>query len=146
LGNADPFGDREIFNYWDGSNECYADPLVLQRELDKAGGENWTALLGMLKMGSGLAADVSKVGPDQAKANARQAGEAATELVSIVRKAFDVRPFKHEAGSATGLTDSECLDLLGQFFLYMQDLEEEATPSPSLPQSTASPTASSPTV
>lgn len=143
--SPDPFADRDIFEYWDGTATRHADPLVLQRELDKAGGENWTQLLGMLKLGSGIAVDVAKIGLEQAKANKKHANDAAAELVSIVRSAFQIEPFKHHGKSPSGLTDSECLDLLVDYFFYMQDLEEEATPSPSLPLSTASPTASSPT-
>lgn len=136
--------DRGIFSYFDGSRAVYADPLVLQRKLDEHGGDNWTGLLSLLKLAE--AVDPAKVGEAIAKQNAKTSKDAAEQLVELVRKVFAVSPFVVQGQDEfSGLTDMECLDLLGQYLLWMHEVAAEARPSSSSSSPSESIPANSPT-
>jgi hypothetical protein len=128
--------DRKIFPFHDGERERKADPLAVKGRLHKATGGRMQAhlkalqlaaqLSGAAEMSDAVAADLSD-----------KTFEAAEVLSGAVRSAFGVQPF-----DGGGLTDGECLDLLGRFIAYVADLEEQHRPLPSAPPSTECPAAS----
>jgi hypothetical protein len=115
---------RAIFSYWNGREAVWADPIVLQRDLDKHGGEHWTAHIDYLRLACRMEGkDLST--PLAAEQN-KAAEEAIEALAVLVRKAFGVETIK-DAG-IRGLTDAECIDLLAEFMAWMRQAEEDARP------------------
>ena len=119
---------RRIFKYHDGWGWRWADPIVLQRELDKAGGDNWTAHLDILRLV--CKQDASKLSPTLAAEQDKASDEAIEALAGIVRKAFRVQEVNRDG---YGLTEAECINLLAQFLTWMSEAEEDARPFPSSP-------------
>ena len=122
--------ERKIFRFHDGRQWRYVDPLVVQRDLDSNGGEGWPSLLGQLDQSFMADLPVSetltKIAQDASFAAAKQ-------LIDLTRKTFDVEPLSDNG--TKGLTDTECLELLGSYMLWMQQAEADARPLQSSPQS-----------
>jgi hypothetical protein len=115
------FGDgRRIFRYFDGRQYRWADPLVSNRALEKAG--DWFTLVGSLRAERQFSAD------DLGPALATDTDTVIEELAGIVREAFNVKPVGTADGKPEGLTDLECLRLLGDFVAFLKDVEEAWRP------------------
>jgi hypothetical protein len=121
---------RRIFRYFDGRSWRWADPIVLQRELDKAGGDGWTHHLDILRLAAKPPLDT--LSPTLADEQNKAAEEAIEALAAIVRKAFSVQPVNHDGD---GLAEAECISLLAQFLGWMSEAEADARPFRSSPGS-----------
>jgi hypothetical protein len=118
---------RDIFPYYDGHRRRWADPIALNRELDKAGGEHWAAHLDVLSISSKV--DELKLDPNMQRAQARAFDESTQDLVRIIRTAFALPAFDSHRG--IGLTEAECIDLLAAYLNWMAQAESDARPLPS---------------
>jgi hypothetical protein len=125
---------RRIFRYWNGTKWIWADPIVLQREIDKAGGDNWTANLDILRAATSF--DSSKLGPALLKEQSKAVEEAVAAIVGIVRKSFDAPAID---SSGKGVTEAECVNMLAQFTNWMSEAEIDARPFRNSPPPTDSP-------
>ena len=92
--------DRDIFEFWDGSENRRVDPLPLWYEI-------WQTedILGLLKRA------------------ANNEAESAIELVQLGRKWFSVSTYDPETGN--GLTELEVRNLLTRYFEYCQELKKK---------------------
>lgn len=118
--------DREIFSYRDGTRQRWADPLVIQRELDKQGGPNWSALSLVVTVPAG---EMFSKMPAEAQVQAvKESNEATDELAKLARAVFGCQALSDANGKPEGLTDSECLMLLARFIAFLADLEAAARP------------------
>jgi len=118
---------RLIFRYWDGLRGRWADPIALNRELDKAGGEHWAAHLDVLSISARI--DELKLDGNMQRNQAKALDESTQDLVRIVRTAFALPAF--ESSSGLGLTEAECIDLLAGYLNWMAQAESDTRPSPS---------------
>lgn len=96
---------RAIFRYWDGKRWRSADPLVAARRLITHETFDWET--------------------HPALAEAADDFEALQITVDAVREVFDVPAF--ESG---GLTQAECVELLGDFTEYLHGVKKNTSPSP----------------
>jgi hypothetical protein len=96
---------RAIFSYWDGKRWRAADPLVAARRLITHETFDWES--------------------HPALAEAADDFEALQITVDAVREVFDVPAF--ESG---GLTQAECVELLGDFTEYLHGVKKNTSPSP----------------
>jgi len=135
-----PQSGRNIFPYWDGSRRRWADPLVIQRDLDRHG-KNWSQLFSVLGIPGG---ELFEKMPPEAQASAiAEANAAVVELASLVRTVFGVEPLSDATGWPHGMTDAECLNLLARYLSFLGELGEQARPSPSSPSPSPEPSAAS---
>jgi hypothetical protein len=133
---------REIFRFWDGSKWRWADPIALNRELDKAGGEHWAAHLDVLSISFRI--DELKLDPNMQRNQATALDESTQDLVRIIRTAFALPAFDPRSG--LGLTEAECIDLLAGYLHWMAQAESDARPLPSSPPPTGPCPANSTTI
>lgn len=118
----DPFGggykprERLIYRYFNGSEVVAADPFPLQ--------------MGLLEK-EGLDQDL-KIMSSQSIPLTGENGTLGTvvEIVNHVRKVFQVEPYKNANGKESGLTDKECLELLGHFFGWLMTQKKSMPDSP----------------
>ncbi len=119
--------ERAIFAYHDGTRKRWADPLEIQRELKKQGGDNWMESIPALSRGGGIAA--SKLSPELRKAVEDGYAASLDKLTKMVRSVFGLPMFGTSInGKPVGLTDIECIDLLSDFLLWLSTLEQEYRP------------------
>lgn len=113
--------ERQIFHFWNGFADCSADPILIYRYLESDPDFDRETHLDQAGKGDMAAWEIS---------------------VKAVRRAFAVEPYDEG-----GLTELECLDLLGDFYTYLESLQKKTPNSASLQQSTAptSPNLSEPT-
>jgi hypothetical protein len=120
---------RQIFRYHDGSRYRYADPIVIDRESEKAF-PGWRAAIELLEV-----PDVPGGMPDNLAGKVEADRVRVLErLVSMVRAVFKVKEL-NERGR--GLSEAECLKLLTQYVLFEGRLVEAAGPFSNLPASVA---------
>lgn len=103
---------RQIFQYWDGYNKVFGDPLAIQNTLDFH--------------------PVYRA--DKHPQEAQQSKTAWDICVSAYREAFQLRPFDCTTGN--GLTDTEVCNLTVQFNLYLAALKKNIVETQTLMQST----------
>lgn len=116
---------RQIFRYHDGNRYRYADPIVIDRESEKAfpGWRSAIELLEVPDVPGGIPDNLAgKVEADRVRV--------LEQLVSMVRAVFAVKPLDV---SGRGLSEAECLKLLTQYVLFEGRLVEAAGPFSSLP-------------
>lgn len=122
--------ERAIFKYWTGSAYRWADPFEIQRALEKHGGKGWMSMLRGLDAGGGI--KLEKMSEPVRTAVVESFHHAVKQVADLVRLSFHVQPIGSiSAGSkvaVTGLTDSECVDLLASYLDFLADLEDEFRP------------------
>lgn len=120
---------RKIFEYHDGTRSRRADPLAVQRVINRKLGRRLDTHLknmGVLeRVPPALRPHLSEGVIDDMRAKEFDAAEA---LAAVTREAFGVKAL--EDG---GLSDAECLDLFARFYAYVAYLEEAARPLPDSP-------------
>jgi hypothetical protein len=103
---------RRIFKFWDGETTRGVDPLAVYRKM--------------------LAHPTFLHGTHY-----RLATEGDIEAIGItvgaVRDLFGVREWSFERH---GLTEGECLALIGEFFFYLESIKKNSSPKQTLPDST----------
>ena len=114
------WGDRSraIFVYHDGARRRRADPVAVGAALEAAEPEYLALLAEVNQPPAAL-----PPGPVRAELAARQRA-AAARLVAMARKAFGLA----QLSDAGGVTDGEALGVLTNYFLFMEDLADEARP------------------
>lgn len=115
---------RAIFVYYDGSRRRRADPVAVGAALEEAEPEYISLLAEINQPPAAL-----PPGPVRDELAARQRA-AAARLVAMARRAFGLPPLS----DADGVTDGEALGVLTQYFLFMEDLADEARPFATSPQ------------
>ncbi len=118
-------GRRGIFQYWDGTAWRYADPMVIVRGLQDHPRFSWSQHPVEVTRGD--------VGALKICADA-------------VRDVFGIGTFDGVMGS--GLTEQECLELLGTFSAYLTGVKKNGNPSLTSPAPTvpaSSPPSTEPT-
>lgn len=105
-------GDRCIFGFWDGTRWRRVDPLPVFRAIESDPEFNVSRDPGLYDRGD----------PD-----------ATARAVAAVKRAFGVETFDGERG----LTETECLLLLNEFWAYCGDVKKKASQQPTLPPPTA---------
>lgn len=113
---------RLIFRYWDGSKLRRGDPLEIYRALMDHPVFNWSVHPVLI--------DVE----DDEKTSL----EATAITAQAVRDAFRVRPLDNG-----GLCQSECVSLLAEFTLWVEDVKKKLSPSP-MPRPSMAPPSSPP--
>jgi hypothetical protein len=115
VGKRDAFGytagEREIFDYWDGSRVRLGDPLAIHRSLMTMPESEF---------------DI-KIDPDMTKLPNVKGLEATGRVVAAVRRAFKIPDLDHG-----GLTDGECMRLFCAFGDVIRELEDRNRPLASL--------------
>lgn len=107
---------RAIFQFWDGKQDRAADPMVIHRALLAHSEFNWETTPALIDVDNDhISSDALRVTADAA------------------RKAFGVPEF-----ASGGLTESELLQLLVQFSLYLTSLKKSTNPPQILPAATES--------
>lgn len=126
--SAGPFSERAraIFKYWDGVSWKWIDPFEVQRSLDKHGGKNWMELWSGMSLGGGV--ELDKMSGPIRTAVFDSYKQSALNLANLVRLAFHIIPLRSDNGKPIGLSDTECLHLLTDFFVWLSALEEEFRP------------------
>ena len=100
-----PNRERDIFEFWDGSQQRHVDPLPVWYKL-------WEQ------------EDIDTV---LKRAGANEL-EAVTELVGIARDIFSIAPF--DATTGAGLTDMETMELLMKYLDFTGELKKKHGPLP----------------
>lgn len=111
--------ERLIYGYFDGQDIVYCDPLELYQNL--------------MSVAPTLDIDI-KV----ANSPMKDANQAFQEACLKVRDIFKVKPYKEG-----GLTETECMDLLGHFLNFCHTVKKNASESPTTPSEVSSTTNSS---
>jgi hypothetical protein len=127
--------DRVVFPYHDGTQDVYADPLRIKAALDAAL-PTWAAFADEL-----LQLDRVKgldMGPKLAAERERKADQITADLVKCVRKAFGIEEYKSVGRKESGKTDLECLELLGDYVVWVSEVMEDTRPLASSPPCTDS--------
>lgn len=119
--------DRLIFRYHVGRETRFADPMVLARRMEEVGGENWPQLVATVDrlrqpLPPAMAASVSA---ELLAKRERDFSAALMDLVRIVREVFSLPVLQSDG---TGVTDSECIELLSEYLLYSRGLANAARP------------------
>jgi hypothetical protein len=112
---------RKIFRYWDGSRYAHADPIKIDKDLRKIGGDDWMEHTKILDK------DTSKVPMSddlRAKVN-KEIEESVDFIVDLSRKTFSLPGLSPDGG---GLTDNEAIDVLVQYFNFLNECEESVRP------------------
>ena len=104
---------RAIFRYWDGKKERAIDPMLA-----------WQGLISDVEFNL----DTHPAQIDRGEIEAIQVGS------RTVQRVFAVKPVDEG-----GLTQLESLDLLVDYFDYLDTLKKNINPMPTLPQPTALP-------
>lgn len=107
---------RGIFVFYDGKRWRRSDPFVIYRGIYEVPGFDPDTALPTLNQG-----------------DARQKLKSAEKIAAAVRHVFGVKQL--EDG---GLTDLECVQLLGDFFEFSDDLKKSTEPQPNWDPRTAS--------
>jgi hypothetical protein len=118
--------ERAIYEYWNGERKVRADPDKLRRDLLAYPNLNLERDVALLKIES-----------DSPEFPKEQAG-ALDRLLGAVRQAFDIKPFKDLGHGTEGLTESECIDLFGDFGLWVGELKKKRGILPTSPTPTDS--------
>jgi hypothetical protein len=114
--------------------------MALWARLEKEGGDNWLESLKTLHATKDVLDD--KLSPELLKAKRDVQQQAADEICELGVKVLGAVPLDEKTGK--GLTIAQTIWLVTGFFLWMQESEEAARPSPSSPERTgASPADSS---
>lgn len=100
-------GRKQIFQFWDGTAWRYADPMVIVRGLQDHPTFNWDRDPALVAVGDLSALKV---------------------CADAVRDVFGVLPF--DGGTGVGLTEGECLALLGEFSSYLGTVKKNGNPPP----------------
>lgn len=111
---------RTIYRYYNGVEVVAADPLRLQ-----SGMASYDGLDVAFKIISG--------------SDTAQSIEMVQDVAAHVRLVFGVGEIKETQSGPVGLTDQECLELLGHFFRFCASLKKNVPASP-----TSSPTSEPP--
>ncbi|MCC7424822.1 MAG: hypothetical protein IT428_31510 [Planctomycetaceae bacterium] len=106
---------RAIFRFWDGQRDRLADPMVIHRSLLEHGEFNWETTPALIDV------DNDKISSDALRITA-----------DATRKAFGVPELIDG-----GLTETELLQLLVQFSLYLSSLKKSISPPQTSPAATA---------
>ena len=107
---------RLIFKFWDGDRVRYADPVLVGAALEAAEPEYADLLVTVTRDLSMLPAAVAD--------DARQKRDRAVErLAAAACKALGVKPL---APDGTGVTQAEAVNLVTDYFLYMEELARDA--------------------
>lgn len=105
--------DRNLFEYWDGTEKRVGDPLHLYR---------------MMQNDPEFRVDVHPMLCDEGDDDAIEI------TLTAIRRAFGIQAFDPVA--MTGLTQAETLQLWVAFCYWMDDVKKNTNPLPTLPQST----------
>jgi hypothetical protein len=114
LGYAD--GEREIFEYWDGTRTRKGDPLAIHRALVCMPTEEFNI----------------DVDPKVSRVPTPEGLLATGRMAEAVRKAFGIKQVDEG-----GLTDGECIRLFIEFGALIRELEDAGRPLASSPRPTA---------
>ena len=112
----DPFRNRNIFSFWDGTTVRHVDPLPILRRMDEAASKEEYNL--------------------RIDAEALDRGDIATveQYAPIINKIFDVQPLDVDIdGKPSGLTAYESLELLRSFVTWQESLKKNTSDPPITP-------------
>lgn len=111
--------ERKIFRYHDGTQERWADPLVVNRSL-------WRETDGRL----------NKILEDCQSQDESAALAASDELLRAVRLSFDLPALDTKTG--TGTTEDEAIAVLNGFLNWLEQKKTKTASEPTLPPPSAS--------
>lgn len=115
----DPFKNRNIFSFWDGTKTRHVDPLPILRRMDEAASkEEYNLRIDADALDAG---DIHKV----------------DEYAPLINSFFDTQPFSvDDAGKSSGLTGYESLQLLRDFIGWQESLKKNTVAVATTPQPT----------
>lgn len=108
---------RRIFRFWDGAKFRYLDPVAVGTQLEKEY-PNYQELLISL----GRRASDAPPGPLREEITIQQRS-AIKKLASLSRTVFAIKPVDE---NGDGLTDGESVNVITQYFLFMEQLARES--------------------
>ncbi len=109
---------RNIFRYWDGSRNRYADPVVIGTKLEEFDPDYQDKL-------NLIAESPSKIPPGNIRDEmVKKQKEAMQHLAKMSRSVFGVPPMDDKTG--IGATDGECIRIIAGYFLFMEGLARSA--------------------
>lgn len=115
---------REIFRFFDGREQKYADPLRLLGQLDNY--PEWRDYVQAAVVS--VTVDAAKLSP-QLAAQVADKPKLIGNIAAIAQEVFDVKPLgTGPDGKPVGLTDVECVGLLSDFMLWCAATSEAYRP------------------
>lgn len=120
--------DRAIFEYHDGNNKVFADPLALRRKLYQVfDGDPDRAIQAAAKADTKYDDKGQEIPEEPAQLLNRMYAE--EKLVAGFRQLFDMAPFDRTTG--TGASEAMCRQVWAQFveFLEKNDARGEGSPT-----------------
>jgi hypothetical protein len=114
---------RNIYVYYDGTRRRRADPIAISDRLTRECPEYADLVQTLARK-----LDEAPVGPVRADL-LKQKNTAASKLAETAKSVFGLDPLDDEKG----VTDSEALNVLVEYFLFMEDIAELARPFPISP-------------
>lgn len=113
-----PTNGRQIFSFFDGTRERSIDPLAVMKKMREH------------SVDFGATLTLAESCPDPATAE-----EAWTTLIGATRDVFDIEPLTDEGGQLRGLTESETIELLDRFGVFIETVKKNGSVTPTLPLS-----------
>lgn len=122
---------REVFSYFDGAREVWADPLTIHRRLTRALDGDPNSVLAAIQRGREMPDATPPYVPDAGAL--KQADDAIERLLPAIREVFAM-PFDRMTGQ--GATEGDCLAAVSKFVAFM----EKKTPKNGSPPTSPPPT------
>lgn len=127
---------KRIYKWHDGTRERRSDPLAVELAMTRKLGAAWRSLHDPMRRYSEYAKMRVQLGPTIHDAMALASLEAQDKYVQGVRAAFGLGdPCDPADDDKPSLDADQCMDLMGDFFRFMKELEDAARPLPSSPLS-----------
>lgn len=125
---------KRIYKWNDGVRERRSDPLAIELAMTRELGAAWRALHIPIQKYGEYAKMREQLGGTIHDAMALASLEAQEKYVRGVRAAFGLGdPCDPADDDKPSMDAVQCIDLMGDFFLFMQELEDAARPLPLSP-------------